>query len=419
MNVLFFIAKRVIGRKEKGGKMSRPTVNIAITGVAIGIAVMILTVAIVVGFQNSIRDKVEGFSADIQVNKMDDNNSMEPSPIARFQSFIGELKKLDEVKHIQAYATKSGIIKTKTENEGVLLKGVGDDYDWSFIRNNLIKGFVLHPYDSEIGNGIIISKTLAAELDADTGSKLLIFFVTRTRSSDTAQSYSYEQRVKTFYVKGIYQTGLDEFDRQVVFVDIRQIQKLNFWTMEQVGGFEVSCSDFKNIDKDEADINKIIGQDLEATSIRKSNSALFSWLDLQNTNAYIIISLMLIVSAIAMISALIVLILENASMIGLLKALGLTNWGIQKIFIMDGGYLIFLGLLFGNIAGLSLCWLQSHFGLIKLSEETYYISQVPIYLNWEYIAALNAGAFLSCMLMLILPSFIISKVNPAVTLKYE
>lgn len=419
MNVLFFIAKRVIGKRGKGNKISRPTVNIAIAGVAIGISVMILTVAIVVGFQISIRDKVEGFNADIQINKMDDNNSMEPSPIGRFQPFLGELKKLTQVNHIQVYATKSGIIKTKTENEGVILKGVGDDYDWSFIKRNLVEGKVFHPADTVPGNGIVISKTIALELDADTGSKLLIFFITRTRKSDSTGDYGYEQRVKTFYVKGIYHTGLDEFDRQIVFVDIGQIQNLNFWTSKQVGGFEVTCNNFKKVDENESAINKIVGQDLAATSIRKVNSAIFSWLDLQNTNAAIIIILMVIVSAIAMISALIVLILENANMIGVLKALGMSNWGIQKIFIMDGAYLVALGLLYGNLAGLTLCWVQSHYGLVKLSQETYYIPQVPIYLNWKYIVVLNAGAFLTCMLMLILPSFITSRIKPAVTLKYE
>lgn len=419
MNVLYFIAKRVIGKKGREGKTSRPTVNIAITGVSIGMAVMILTVAIVVGYQVAIRNKVEGFNTDIQINKTDNNNSMEPSPINRYQPFLNQLKELPQVKHIQVYATKSGIIKTKTENEGVLLKGVGSDYDWNFIKTNLVKGHVFYPSDSTSGNGIIISKTIASELDADTGSKLLLFFITRTRQTDSTGNYGYEQRVKTFYVKGIYHTGLDEFDRQVVYVNIAQIQNLNFWTSSEVGGFEVASKDFKKLQEDEAAINKIIGQDLEATSIRKTNSAIFDWLDLQNTTAAILIVLIVIVSAIAMISALIVLILENANMIGLLKALGMSNWGIQKIFIMDGSYLILLGLFIGNIIGLSLCWLQSHFGLIKLSQETYYISKVPIYVNWEYIVGINAGSFLVCMLMLILPSFIVSRIKPAVTLKYE
>jgi lipoprotein-releasing system permease protein len=419
LNVLFFIAKRVIGKRGKGGKISRPTVNIAITGVAIGIAVMLLTVAIVIGFQISIRDKVEGFNSDIQINKLDNNNSMEQSPIDRSQLFLGELKSLTLVKHIQVYATKSGIIKTKKENEGVILKGIGSDYDWTFIQKNLVKGNVFHPVDTVAGNGIIISKAIASELEADTGSKLVIFFMTRTRKTDSAGNYGYEQRVKTFYVKGIYHTGLDEFDRSVVFVDIAQIQNLNFWTSQQVGGFEVACNNFKKVEENESIINKLIGQDLEATSIRKTNSAIFDWLDLQDTSAYIILVLMVIVSAIAMISALIVLILENTNLIGLMKTFGMTNWGIQKIFLMEGAYLIALGLLFGDIAGLLLCWLQSHYGLIKLDQETYYISQVPIYVNWERVIELNAGAFISCMLIQILPSFIISRIKPVVTIKYQ
>jgi len=426
LNVLFFIAKRVIGKGGKGGKISRPTINIAIAGVAIGIAVMLLTVAIVVGFQSSIRDKVEGFNADIQINKLDNNNSMEPSPIDRFQPFLSELRKMPEVKHLEVYATKNGIIKTKTENEGVLLDGVGSDYDWSFIKKNLVKGAILNPADSTPGNirppagqGIIISQTIASELGADTGSKLFIFFVTRGRKADSEGNYSYEQRVKTFYVKGIYHTGFDEFDRQIVFVDIGQIQNLNFWTPSQVGGFEVTCNNFKKVDEDESAINKIIGEDLEATSIRKTNSAIFDWLDLQNVNAAIIIVLMVIVSAIAMVSALIVLILEHTNLIGLLKTFGMTNRNIQKIFMMQGAYLIILGLFWGNVTGLSLCWLQSHYGLIKLSQETYYISQVPIYLNWKYIAVLNAGAFVCCMLIQTLPSLIIARIRPAVTVKYK
>lgn len=419
MNVPYFIAKRIIGKRVKDDKISRPTVNIAIAGVAIGMAVMILTVAIVVGFQTSIKNKVEGFSADIQITKMDNNNSLEPSPISRFQPFLSELKEMPQVKHVQVYATKSGIIKTKTENEGIILKGVGPDYDWSFIRNNLVKGSVFRAHDTTPVNDIVISQTIASELDAAIGSKLFIFFVTRTRNADSSGNYGYEERVKTFYVKGIYHTGLDEFDKYMVFADIGQVQSLNFWTPNQVGGFEVSCYNFKNVNQEEDAINRIIGQDLVATSVRKTNAAIFDWLDLQNTNAIIIISLMVIVSAIAMISALIVLILENANMIGVLKALGMSNWGIQKIFIMDGVYLIALGLLIGNTSGLSLCWLQSQFGLVKLPQETYYVSQVPIYVNWQYVVAINIGSFLVCMLVLILPSFIISRIKPAVTLKYE
>lgn len=419
MNTEIFIAKRIIGGRNKSSKISRPTILIAIAGVGIGLAVMLLTVAIVRGFQYSIRDKVEGFNADIQINNYDNNNSYEPVPVSKKQPFISELEKLPGVRHIQVYSTKIGIIKTKTNNEGVLLKGISGDYDWSFVKNNLVKGNIFYPPDSAPSPNVIISKTIANDLAADTGSKLLIFFITKTKSPDTYGHYGYEQRVKTFVVKGIYSSGLDEFDRQVIFVDNAQIQKLNFWTSDQVGGFEVLCNNFNEANKVEAEVNKKIGQNLVAESITKINSAIFSWLDLQNTNAAIIIVLMSVVSAIAMISALIVLILENTNMIGLLKALGARNNIIRRIFLIDGAYLILWGMFWGNLIGLLLCFIQGHFGLIKLPQETYYVSEIPIYLNWKYVLAINAGTFLTSMLMLILPSFIVSHILPVHTLKYS
>ena len=419
MNTEFFIAKRIISRRDGKKKISSPTIRIAIGGVAIGLAVMILTVSIVRGFQFSIRDKVEGFNADIQINNFDNNNSYEPVPVSKEQAFLPALKQIPGVKHVQMYATKIGIIKTKTDNEGVLLKGISEDYDWSFVKKNLVRGSLFYPHDTVPVNDIVISKTIAAALGVDTGSRLLIFFITKTKAPDTYGRYSYEQRVKTFNVRGIYSSGLEEFDKQFVFVDIAQIQRLNFWTADQVGGFEILCNNFKDVDKVEETANNVIGQNLNAESIKKINSAIFSWLQLQNTNAAIIIILMAIVSAIAMVSALIVLILENTNMIGLLKALGSRNVSIQQIFLIDGAYLIVWGLFWGNLIGLSLCYLQSHYGLIKLDQATYYVSQVPIYLNWKYVLVLNAGAFFSCMLMLILPSFIISRILPVRTLKYS
>lgn len=419
MNAEFFIAKRIIGVSARKHKVSRPTIRIAIAGVAIGLAVMLLTVAIVRGFQISIRDKVEGFNADIQINNYDNNSSYEPIPVSRNQPFVAKLEKLPGIKHLQVYSTKIGIIKTKTYNEGVLLKGIGSDYDWNFIKNNMVKGTVFLPQDSVPCNRIVISKAIANDLGADTGSKLFVYFITKTKNPDSYGHYGYEQRVKTFYVGGIYSTGLDDFDRQFAFVDIAQIQKLNFWTPDQVGGFEVLCSNFNNVDRIENKINKLVGGNLIAESIKKINSAIFSWLDLQNTNAAIIIVLMAIVSAIAMISALIVLILENTNMIGLLKALGATNSSIRKIFLINGAYLILWGMIWGNFIGLLLCYLQSRYGLVKLPQETYYVSQVPIYLNWKYVAAINGGTFVTCMLMLVFPSFIISRISPARTLKYN
>jgi lipoprotein-releasing system permease protein len=418
LNTEFFIARRIIRGRRGQKKVSRPTARIAIAGVAIGLTVMILTISIVNGFQLSIRDKVEGFNGDIQINNLDNNNSFEPSPIDRQQPFLADMAKLSGVKHVQVYATKNGIIKTKTENEGVILKGISKDYDWTFIKKNLVKGDILGFNDSAASTDIIISQSVANALDMDLGSKLLIFFITKTKGADSGQ-FSYEQRVKTFHVKGIYQTGLEDFDKEFVFTDIAQIQSLNFWKPAQVGGFEVLANDFDKVDSLTENIKGMIGVNLNAQSIHEINEPMFSWLKLQNTNAYIIIILMAVVSAIAMVSALIVLILENTSMIGLLKALGSRNRNIRQIFLIDGAYLIFWGMLIGNIIGISFCLIQERYKLIPLDQSTYYMPYVPIFFNWFYVLLLNVGAFLTCMLMLILPSFIVSRITPVRTLRYS
>jgi lipoprotein-releasing system permease protein len=418
LNTEFFIARRIIRGRKGRRKISRPTARIAIAGVAIGIMVMILTLSIVNGFQLSIKDKVEGFNADVQITKLDNNNSYEPAPIEREQSFLADLKKLPNVKHVQVFATKNGIIKTKTENEGVILTGVGSDYDWSFVKKNLVKGTVLDIKDSAASSDIIISKSTAAALDVDTGSKLLIFFITKTGGADSAH-FSYEQRVKAFHVKGIYHTGLEDFDRQIVFTDIAQIQSLNFWNPSQIGGFEVLCNNFDNLDSLESDVKNIIDVKLNAQSIKEINEPMFSWLKLQNTNAIIIISLMALVSAIAMVSALIVLILENTNMIGLLKALGARNLNIQQIFLIDGAYLIVTGMVIGNILGITFCLLQQYYKFIPLDQSTYYVAYVPVHFSWLWVGLLNLCTFFVCMVMLILPSFIVSRITPVRTLRYS
>ncbi len=418
MNTEFFIARRIIEGRKGQKKISRPTARIAIAGVAIGLTVMILTISIVKGFQLSIRDKVEGFNGDIQITNLDNNNSYEPVPINAQQPFMTDLKKLPDVSHVQVYATKNGIIKTKTENEGVILEGVNSNYDWTFIKKNLVKGEVLNLKDSTPSSDILISQSIASALDMDIGSKLLIFFITKARGDDSIHS-NYEQRVKTFHVKGIYHTGLEDFDKRIVFTDIAQIQSLNFWKPDQVAGFEVLTRNFDNIDSLEDNVKSIIGVNLNAQSIKEINEPMFSWLQLQNTNAAIIIILMGVVSAIAMVSALIVLILENTSMIGLLKALGLRNLNIQQIFLIDGAYLIFWGMLIGNVIGITMCLVQQYYKVIPLDQATYYVPYVPIYFSWVYVLLLNVGAFFACILMLILPSFIVSRITPVRTLRYS
>lgn len=418
MNTELFIARRIIEGRKGQRKISKPTARIAIAGVAIGLTVMILTISIVNGFQQSIKDKIEGFNGDIQISNLDNNNSYEPAPIERQQPFLADLKKMPDVKYVEAFVTKNGIIKTKTENEGVILEGVGADYDWTFIKKNLVKGDVLNLNDSTPSTDIVISKNIASALDMDIGSKLLVFFITKAKGADSAH-FTYEQRVRTFHVKGIYQTGLQDFDKRIVFTDMAQIQNLNYWKHDQVAGFEVLLNNFDKVDTVEGDIKNIIGVNLNAQSIHEINEPMFSWLELQNTNRNIILVLMAVVSAIAMVSALIVLILENTNTIGLLKALGMENTNIRRIFLIDGAYLILRGMMIGNIIGISFSLIQEHYKLIPLDQTTYYVPYVPISFSLLAVVILNIAAFAVCMLMLILPSYIVSRISPVKTLRYS
>lgn len=420
MNTELFIAKRIIFGDKSSKRISKPIVRIAIAGIAIGLTVMILTIAIVTGFQSEIRDKVIGFGSHIQITNYDYNNSFEPEPISKNQDFLPELKSNPEIKHVQVYATKNGIIKTKTDNEGVLLKGVSEDYNWSFIEKNLISGTVFSVTDSVSSKNIVISKQLASRLDLKLNDKLLIYFVTKKRNiSPDREGGEYEQRIKDFYISGIYETGFEEYDKKIVFVDVAQIQKLNYWEKDQVGGIEVILRDYNKIDKVGSYVYDLVGQNLNAQTIKETNSTIFSWLELQDINAVIVIVLMALVAAINMISALLILILERTNMIGILKALGTGNKNIQKVFLYNAAYLVGEGLLWGNIIGIALCLLQKHFGVFTLPKETYYVSVIPIQMNLIYFFLLSLGTFFLCLLMLIIPSFIISKITPVKAIRFD
>lgn len=416
MNTERFIAKRIIFGSGSSSQLSRPIVRISVLGIALGLAVMILTIAIVTGFQNEIRNKLIGFGSHIQITNYDNNVSDEPQPISMQQSFLDKIKSNPEVNHIQIYAAKSGIIKTKIDNEGVLLKGIGRDFDWKFINENLKSGKTFSLSDTGLSRSIVISKYLAAKLELKLDDKMVIYFL--TKKSDST-SFSYEQRVKTFFISGIYETGFEDIDKRVVLVDIRQIQKLNYWNEDQIGGFEIAIKDYKKIDKIGVEVNEVVGQGLIAQTVKEINPAVFSWLDLQDINAIIVITLMILVAGINMISALLVLILERTNMIGILKALGAKNGSIQKVFLYNAVYLIGKGLLWGNAMGIAIALIQQHFGLFKLDQATYYVSVIPININLFHILLLNLGTLLCCLIMLIIPSFIVSKITPIKAIRFS
>lgn len=416
MNSELFIARRIRQGDNGRSQLSRPIVRISMIGIAIGIAVMILTIGIVTGFQKVIREKLIGFGSHIQISNYDNNVSDEPQPIQVSDDLKRRLTADPEIDHLQAFATKSGIIKTKTDNEGVLLKGIGSDYDWKFIQDNLKSGSVFHVSDTGLSKSIVLSRYLADKLQLKLNDKMVVYFL--TRRSDSV-STSYEQRVKTFYISGIYETGLEEIDQKLVLVDIGQIRKLNYWNNDQVGGLELTIKNYDHLDEMGMKVNEEIGQGLAAQTIKDVNPAIFSWLDLQDINALIVVVLMLVVAGINMISALLILVLERTNMIGILKALGTRNWAIQRIFLYNAAYLIGKGLLWGNVVGIGLALFQQTTHFFKLDQASYYVSVIPIQLDPWWILLLNVATIVCCMLMLLLPSFIVSRITPVKAIRFS
>ncbi len=401
---------------ENFNRFSRPIVQISLLGITLGLAVMILTLCIVVGFQNEIKSKVIGFGSHISITNYDCNVSNEPQPISKQQSFLNDLKSNLEISHIQIYSTKVGIAKTQTVNEEVVLKGIGKEYDWKFINDNMFLGRAVTFNDTGLSRDIVVSKSLSDKLELKLNDKIVVCFLTKTK--DTTNS-NYEQRVKVFYISGIYETGFSEIDDKLTFVDIRQLQRLNYWNENQIGGFEIAIKNMKNLDDVNDDVDRLIGQGLISQTIKQTNPAIFAWLDLFDINAIIVITFIILVACINMISALLILILERTNMIGILKALGASNFSIQKIFMYNAMYLISKGMLWGNILGIGLALLQKLFGVFKLDKSQYYMSVIPIDINIWTLLLLNIGTIVCCLLMLILPSFIVSKITPIKAIRYS
>lgn len=371
---------------------------------------MIVSVAIVTGFQKEIRDKVIGFGTHIQITKFDSNESLEAQPIEKNQPFYPSFNDVEGIRHIQVFATKAGIIKTNDAMEGAVLKGVGTDYDWSFFQNRIIEGNIPVLNDSTKSKDVIISKILATRLKLKCNDSIRMYFIMQDQT---------QPKGRKFHISGIYETGLEEYDKVYVIGDIAQIQKLNKWSKTQVGGFEVLINDFNDLDKMSEYVYENIAYDLDSKNIKQLNPQIFDWLDLLDMNVIIILILMILVSAINMISTLLILILERTNMIGILKALGSKNTSIRKIFLYTSFYLIGKGLLWGNIIAIGLCLIQKHTGVITLSLESYSMSHVPINLNISYILLLDTGTIIVCLIMLIIPSFIISKISPVKAIRFS
>jgi lipoprotein-releasing system permease protein len=405
MNVSFFIAQRLIGKNEY--RFSRPVIRIAITAIALSLTVMLMSLAIVKGFQKEITDKVMGFSSHIQVSNFSDGNSYESTLLKNTDSLKQTLSKIEGIKHIQAYATKAGIIKTDNEIQGVVLKGVGKDFNPLFLQSILVEGQIPNFGTTKKSKEVLLSAIIAKQLNLGINDDFEMYFIQQP------------VRVRKFKLSGIYDSGVAEFDEMLVIGDIGHIQKLNKWSTEDTGGLEVQLHSFDDLEDMRQLIYSNIGFDLNAKTVIDNNPQLFDWLELQNMNVRVILILMLIVGAINMITALFILILEQTQLIGTLKALGSQNWHIRKVFIYHSLYLILRGMFWGNFIGISLCTIQKYFQIIKLDKSTYYMSFVPIDINLLHILSLNVVTFAICWLILIIPSYLISKINPIKAIRFE
>lgn len=414
MNLEYFIAKRIHFEKKGEKNVSRPAVRIATIGIAVGVAVMLIAIAVVIGFKQEIRNKTIGFGSHIQITNFDNNNSYEMQPIRMSDTLQNQLKAIPNVRHIQRFVTKPGIIKTENDFQGMILKGVGPEFDWSFFKSNLLEGDILNLNDSTPVNEAIISKSIADMMGLKLGDSFLTYFLQD------------QIRARKFTVKGIYSTNFADYDKLFVITDIRIAQRLNGWDQEYFSGMEILITDFNYLDGVSDQVYALAANRFDAEgngyfiqTIRQLNPQIFSWLDLLDMNVWVILLLMLAVAGFNMISGLLILILEKTNMIGILKSYGAGNWSIRKIFLYESIFLIGKGMLWGNIIGLLICFVQYQFKIFPLDPVSYYTSTVPITFNWLYIVLLNAGTLIVSVLMLIGPSYLITKISPAAIMRYE
>ena len=411
MNYEFFIAKRIIGSKAYKSSISAPIIKIGIAAIAIGMVVMMVTVAISIGLQQKIRDKVVAFNGHVTITNYDTNNSQESvNPISINQDFYPEFKAVAGIKHIQGVASKFGVIRTQTDFEGVYLKGVGADYNWHYFKEFLVEG-KLPDYTQKRNEDVLISKYLANRLKFKVGDKFQMVF-----SKNDPEKLP---NVITYNISGIYNSGFQDLDAQYLIGDIRHLQRINRWEKDQIGNFEVFINSYGELPEKGIEIHKNIPSLLDSQTITDRYYMIFEWIKIFDKNTYGIIGIMVLIAGFNMITALLVLILERTRMIGILKTLGSNNWSIRKLFLYNASYLILLGLFWGNILGLGLLYAQKYLKLFPLDPSVYYVTEAPVYINFGYILALNIGTLILCLLMLLVPSYIITKISPVKAIRFD
>lgn len=410
MNLEYFIAKRLINAKSYKSSVSSPIIKIAILAITISIVMMIMSVATGIGLQQKIREKISAFNGQIIVTSFDDNQSqVTVAPLSKKAFPMDKLKQIPQVTHIQSVATKAGLIRTEKEFEGIVFKGVNNKYNWSSLKEFIVEGSVPR-FSADNNNEVLISQFLAKRLNLKLNDRFNTFFMKEQGKLPS---------VRKFKVVGIYNSGFQEFDASYVIGSIEHIQRINKWSKDQVGAYEIYIDNFDQLDQIANKVYHSIPPTYNSIAISEKYFSIFEWLKLFDFNIVVVLIIMTIVATINMVVALLVLILERTQLIGLLKSLGANNWSIRKIFIYNAIYLIGRGLFWGNLIALSLLYLQKYLGIVKLNPESYYVNVAPVDINWFYIVLLNVGTVVICGLVLIIPSYIITKVSPVKALKFD
>jgi lipoprotein-releasing system permease protein len=411
LNLEYFIAKRLITAKDYKSSISAPIIKIAISAIAIGMIMMIVSVATGIGLQQKIREKVSAFNGHIIISNYDNNQSeVTLVPISKNQDFYPKFTSVSGISHVQAIASKAGIIRTETAFEGIIFKGVGQDYQWNNIKEYLVSG-QLPDLSKGVNSEVLISQFLANRLNLKIGDSFNTFFI----KGDQNQL----PNIRRFKITGVFNSGFQEFDATYIVGDIRHVQRINKWSPNEVGAFEVFVSDFDNIKSKGEEVYEQTSSTLDTKTIIEKYSYIFEWLQLFDFNIIVILVVMILVATINMVVALLVLILERTQMIGILKALGANNWSVRKVFLYNAFYLIVRGLFWGNLIGISLLLIQQYFGVIKLNPENYYVNQAPVYFNIGYIMLLNLLTVVVCFVVLLIPSYIITKISPVRAIRYD
>ena len=406
MKATRFISSRIFSFSKEN--LSSVVMKIAVVSIALGISIMLISIAVIVGFKNQIKEKVLGFVNPIQIQVLNQNESIEETPFI-YDSILKSKLNLPFVESVYPTANKAGLVKTNEEIHGIVLKGVGEDYDWNYMKANLVAGDVPQYLENERSNDVLVSKIISDKMMLNVGDEVRIWFVGENMKT----------RGRKFLIKGIYETGLTECDERFIYCDLNQIRRLNGWDDNMVGHLEIDV--VEGVDPMEANntIYYKIPTNLVSYEAKDLYPQIYDWLELQDMNVVIIIVLMLLVAGITMISMLLIIVLERTSTIGILKSMGANNAFIRKIFLQRSQRILLIGMLFGNIFGIGLCLIQKYTEVIKLSPESYYLSSVPIELNWTYILLLNIGTFILWVLMMSIPTMIINNIKPSKSIRFE